>query len=89
MKLSKSCVPSLFLGSLIALTALPGWAQTSTPATGPSALATAGVIAQTAAVANQKAVPCNDIAMVFRTSPNAAEKASAKVGNAGITGKAS
>jgi hypothetical protein len=64
-------------GAFIALVSAGAMAQTTAPAGTASAPAAVGVSPATAASANQKAVPRNEVGTVVRTSPSAADKARA------------
>lgn len=64
------------LAAVLALAAAGAFAQTPAPTITPSSTPDAvGVSPQTAAEANQKAVPRSDTATLVRTSPSAADKA--------------
>ena len=63
--------------AVLALTAMSAVAQNTTPPNTTAAPAAVGVSPQTAAEANQKAVPRSDTGTVVRTSPSPADKASA------------
>ncbi|MEP6964331.1 MAG: hypothetical protein ABI845_02515, partial [Polaromonas sp.] len=66
------------LGAVLTLAAAGAFAQTPTPPMTPSSTPNAvGVSPQTAAEANQKAVPRSDTGSLVRTSPTAADKAKA------------
>ena len=71
------------LAAVLALAAAGAFAQTPAPTITPSATPDAvGVSPQTAAEANQKAVPRSDVGTLVRTSPPATDKAKAAVDNA-------
>lgn len=61
--------------SASALFALSAYAQTPAPTSATSAPAAVGTSPQTAAEANQKAVPRSDTGTVVRTSPSVVDKA--------------
>lgn len=68
------------LAAVLALAAAGAFAQTPAPTLTPSATPDAiGVSPQTAAEANQKAVPRSDVGTLVRTSPPATDKAKAAV----------
>ena len=70
------------LAAVLALAAAGAFAQTPAPTITPSATPDAvGVSPQTAAEANQKAVPRSDVGTLVRTSPPATDKAKAAVDN--------
>ena len=70
------------LAAVLALAAAGAFAQTPAPTLTPSATPDAiGVSPQTAAEANQKAVPRSDVGTLVRTSPPATDKAKAAVDN--------
>ena len=70
------------LGAILALAAAGAFAQTPAPTITPSATPEAvGVSPQTAAEANQKAVPRSDTATLVRTSPSATDQAKSTMDN--------
>ena len=70
------------LAAVLALATAGAFAQTPAPTITPSATPDAiGVSPQTAAEANQKAVPRSDVGTLVRTSPPATDKAKAAVDN--------
>lgn len=78
------------LGAVLTLAAAGAFAQTPTPPMTPSSTPNAvGVSPQTAAEANQKAVPRSDTGSLVRTSPTAADKAKAAMDNTTTSGASS
>jgi len=80
-------IPSLktaVAASLLALAAAGASAQTGTAPTPPGGQpASVGVTPQTAAEANQRAVPRSDVGTVVRTAPSAADRTRDAAGNVG------
>jgi hypothetical protein len=73
-----------FAASLLAAAAVGVHAQTGTPpASAGGQPAAVGVTPQTAADANQRAVPRSDVGTVVRTAPSAADRTRDAAGNAG------
>lgn len=74
---------------LLGFAALGAQAQTGTAAPAGGQPSSVGVSPQTAAEANQRAVPRSDVGTVVRTAPSATDRARDAAGNAGTNGAGS